>query len=337
MPFYKALNSKTEQGRRTAEGLLRLRKALDEAVPSKTLDETLLLATWNIREFGGPKSGGRGEEPLYYIAEILSRFDLIAVQEVRDNLDALDALMRVLGRWWDYLVSDVTFGPQGNGERLAYIYDTRKLAFGGLAGELVPAARKANGTLSMDLAFARTPYLAGFRAGWFKFTICTDHFYYGEAKPDDPQRLREAQAIVDLLRERMKSKDRWANNAILLGDFNVFSTGDETFKAIERASFQIPRGIRGQYTNAKLDRPYDQIAFLAPEVGAQVDVARTGVFPFYKHVYRESDQETYLPGRPDLYREWRTYKMSDHLPVWVELGVDFAIPYLERKLQPPQP
>jgi hypothetical protein len=37
--------------------------------------------------------------------------------------------------------------------------------------------------------------------------------------------------VVRLLRERMKSKDRWANNAILLGDFNIFTTNDKTFVA----------------------------------------------------------------------------------------------------------
>jgi len=192
MPFYKNINNKTVEGRRTADGLLRLKFELDKAIPAKTADPTLLLATWNLREFGGTKSGGREKEPLFYIAEIMSRFDMVAVQEVRDNLDALDELMYILGGWWKYLVSDVTFGTQGNNERHAYIYDTRKINFGGLAGELVPEMKKENGVLKSDFSFARTPFLAGFKAGWFKFTLCTQHFYYGESKPDDPQRLQEA-------------------------------------------------------------------------------------------------------------------------------------------------
>src|SRR5512143_1222829 len=196
MPFYKMIDTKTQAGRQTIEGLLRLKTALDQAIPAKTVDTKLLIATWNIREFGGTKYKGRDDEALYYMAEILSRFDLIAVQEVRDNLDALDRLMMILGSWWKYLVSDVTLGRQGNNERVAYIYDTRKLSFGGLAGELNPAAQQAAGTLSEAFAFARSPFLAGFRAGWFKFTICSQHLYYGQAKADDPQRLKEAQTIV---------------------------------------------------------------------------------------------------------------------------------------------
>ena len=338
MPFYSAIDNRTPVGRRTAEGLLRLKKALDASVPAKTLDQTLLLASWNIREFGGNKSDGRDKEALFYLAEIISRFDLIAVQEVRDDLDALDGLMGILGGWWKFLVSDVTLGVQGNGERHAYIYDTRKLAFGGLAGELVPPMKKDGDTLVSDFAFSRTPYLAGFRAGWFKFTICTQHLYYGDAKPDDPQRQKEAEVVVKLLKARMKSKDRWANNAILLGDFNVFSTNDATFKAIEKADFEIPAGLKGKYTNANLDKPFDQMAFLAPDIKSQVNVAKVGVFPFFDQVYRNDDLAAYLPDKDaKTYREWRTYKMSDHLPIWVELGLDFGADYLKLKAKPPAP
>ena len=339
MPFYKNIDSETVEGRRTAERLLKLKFELDKTVPAKTVDPTLLLGTWNLREFGGNKSGGREAEPLYYIAEIISRFDIVAIQEVRDNLDALDKLIYLLGGWWKYLVSDVTLGAQGNNERHAYIYDTRKISFGGLAGELVPEMKKdESGTLSSDFAFARNPYLAGFKAGWFKFTLCTQHFYYGEAKADDPQRLKEAAMVVKLLKKRMESKDTWANNAILLGDFNIFSTNDETFQAIEKESFKIPASIRGTYTNANKDKPFDQIAFLARDVETQLGLARAGAFSFFDHVYRDSDWKTYQPEMTENeYKQWRTFKMSDHMPLWVELYVDFGNAYLEKKMKMPPP
>ena len=333
MPFYKNIDSQTVEGKRTVEGLLRLKTELDKAIPIKTVDPTLLLATWNIREFGGTKSGGREKEPLFYIAEIMSHFDMVAVQEVRDDLDALDELMYILGSWWKYLVSDVTLGAQGNRERHAYIYDTRKISFGGLAGELVPPMQKEGGFLKSDFAFARTPYIAGFRAGWFKFTLCTQHFYYGESKADDPQRLREAEIVVQLLEDRMKAKDAWAYNTILLGDFNIFSTKDKTFKALTNRNFKIPKSLEGTYTNAVQDKPFDQIAFLAKDVDLQMDVAKSGTFPFFKHVYRDSDWKVYQPDATEsAYKQWRTFKMSDHLPLWVELGVDFGSDYLKRKM-----
>jgi len=336
MPDYKSIDSAGPEGRRTAHNLLSLKVALDGAVPSKTVDSTLLLATWNIREFGGNKSDGREAEPLFYIAEIISRFDIVAVQEVRDNLDALDELMRILGPWWKYLVSDVTLGTQGNNERHAYIYDIRKIGFGGMAGELVPEMKKKQGTLSSDFAFSRTPYIAGFKAGWFKFTLCTQHFYYGNAKSDDPQRLKESQNIVKLLKKRMRSKDAWAGNSILLGDFNIFSIKDKTFQAIEKEKFKIPANLKGTYTNAIRTKPFDQIAFLAKDVEKQLGLARAGTFPFFDHVYRDEDKQIYKPRMSASdYRQWRTFKMSDHLPLWVELYVDFGNAYLEKKMAQP--
>lgn len=339
MPDYKHIDSNTLEGRRTAQNLITLKFELDNAVPTKTVDSTLLLATWNIREFGGTKSGGREAEPLYYIAEIMSHFDIIAIQEVRDNLDALDELMSILGGWWNYLVSDVTLGTQGNNERSAYIYDTRKLLFGGLAGELVPEMKKEGGTLKAEFAFSRTPYVAGFKAGWFKFTLCTQHMYYGEAKSDDLQRLEESKNVVKLLKKRMKSKDAWANNSILLGDFNIFSIKDESFQAIEKEQFQIPTKLKGTYTNAVQDKPFDQIAFLAKDVEKQLGLARAGTFPFFNYVYRDDDWKTYQPKMTlNEYKQWRTFKLSDHLPLWVELFVDFGESYLEKKKAvPPAP
>jgi endonuclease/exonuclease/phosphatase family metal-dependent hydrolase len=335
MPFYKSLDNANPDDRRIAGELLTLREALDQEIPPKLVDTKMLLATWNIREFGGNKYGGRDRGDLYLL-EILSRFDLIAVQEVRDNLDALDDLMRILGGWWKYLVSDVSLGTSGNHERLAYLYDSRKLSFGGLAGELVPALSKSGDTLVAEFGFARTPYLAGFRAGWFKFTICAQHLYWGTAKPDDPQRLAEAKMVVKLLKERMKSKDAWAYNAILVGDWNVFSTEDQTFKSLGSGGFHVPENLSGKYTNAKLDKPFDQMAFIAPRIDRQLTVARAGVFDFFKYVYRDQDEGLY-PQAPTggAFSQWRTYKMSDHLPVWVELGVDTGAEYLRRKMKPP--
>lgn len=330
MPFYKNIDAGSAEGQRTIAGLQRLRTV---ELPVKTLDKTLLLASWNIREFGGRRYGGRDDEALFYIAEVISRFDLVAVQEVRDNLDELERLMSVLGAWWKFLVSDITLGAAGNKERHAFIYDTRKLRFGGLAGELVPEARKGtDGTLSSDFAFARTPYLAGFQAGWFKFTLCTQHAYYGDSRRNNPQRVADAETVARLLGLRRKSADRWANNAILLGDFNVFTTRDQTFKALGKARFETPAGLVGTYTNAKLDRPFDQIAFLAPDVQRQVTDLRAGVFPFFDHVYRDQDWRSYKAKSKKAFLSWRTYKMSDHLPVWVELQVDFGDDYLARRL-----
>ena len=117
------------------------------------------------------------------MAEVIDRFDLVAVQEVRDDLDALQRLMRALGRHWNFMCTDVTLGRQGNGERMAFLYDTRKVKFTGLAGELV-----VPGEFEV-LQFARTPFITSWQANWAKFALCTVHIFYGKSKPDDPRRL----------------------------------------------------------------------------------------------------------------------------------------------------
>ena len=151
MPFYRGLSSTATSGyplptlldpadrRRIAKNLLNLRQQFtDDNVPVRTLNQTRLLATWNIREFdNGGKFDPRLPESLYYIAEILSHFDIVAVQEVRADLSALDRVMQLLGPWWKYNVTDVTYGKRGNQERMAFIYDGRKVDFSGLAGEIV--------------------------------------------------------------------------------------------------------------------------------------------------------------------------------------------------------
>src|SRR4051794_10399207 len=77
---------------------LALSGALDDHVPGKVLDRNLLIASWNIRMLGGvnPAWTNEGEvspkrnlADIWALAEIISRFDVVAVQEVRDNLLAL--------------------------------------------------------------------------------------------------------------------------------------------------------------------------------------------------------------------------------------------------------
>src|SRR6478609_3086903 len=62
-------------------GLQRLRVQLDAEIPPRSLDKTMRLATWNIREFDSPAYGDRIDDAYYFIAEIISRFDLVAIQE----------------------------------------------------------------------------------------------------------------------------------------------------------------------------------------------------------------------------------------------------------------
>jgi hypothetical protein len=99
-----------------ADGLIALRSRIEKGgIPSSKLDETLNLATWNIREFG---KKARSEAAIHYIAEILGQFDLIGVVELRDNLADLDKVLHILGPYWRAVYSDMIPDPGGNRERI---------------------------------------------------------------------------------------------------------------------------------------------------------------------------------------------------------------------------
>ena len=330
MPFYGGLwrAAMTPEARvRAAERLIALRGQLDAEVPRRTLSETLLLATWNIREFDSRRYGGRLEETFFYIAEIISRFDLVAVQEVRGDLAALDRVQSILGSWWKYIVTDVTLGRQGNDERLAFLYDGRKVAFAGLAGELVIPPEKK---LAMP-QFYRTPFICGFRAGWTRFDLCTVHMVYGTDAPNDPTRVAEIDKLGELLAGR--EDEAKPGNIVALGDFNIFSRDDATMAALTKHGFEIPPPIRVlKGSNGLGNRFFDQIAFLVrPDRFGPALTA--GVFDYYQSVFRDADEAVYAPlfkaTKSSSYADWRTYQMSDHRVLWAEIRIDFGAQYLQ--------
>ena len=150
---------------RTIDGIIRLKFALGAEIPARKNDKNLLVASWNIKEFGHTKQ--RLPEAYFYIAEIISHFDLVVVQEVKSTLKDLSIVMRLLGSEWDYLVSDITSGTDGNSERSAYIFNSKRVKLSGIAGELVLWDEI---TADTDLKqLKRSPYLTGFRCRLEKF------------------------------------------------------------------------------------------------------------------------------------------------------------------------
>lgn len=347
MAFYYKLKQTDPVDVRIAERLITLKAGIRESgIPEKTVESTLLIATWNIREFDSPKWGQRSKDAFYFIAEIISSFDIVAVQEVNENLKALTHVMEILGSWWKYIITDVTKGSRGNCERIAFLYDTRKVTFGGLAGEVViPPLEKMRKTVASAEQFYRTPFIVGFQAAWFKFAICSVHIVYGDSHPDSPERIKEIEEISNFLASESKDKNAWSKNWILLGDFNIFKATDKTFKAITDAGFIVPDNSRVN-SNIGDDKCFDQIAFiLEDESYCGLGNCKSGVFNYYKYVFRDKDEDVYSPligetyksktgtQKSRCYKDWRTYQMSDHLPKWIEVKVDFGVEYLKKKVK----
>lgn len=320
--------------KRVVANLEALRAQLDSQVPPKDAESELLLATWNIRDFGKPVKerfgmGPRFAESYFYIAELLSRFDFIALQEINE-LDEWEKVLTILGPDWDWIATDVTEGTGGNGERLTYLWDKRKVHFQNIAGELVlptsllitkfldPKDDKDKDGIKDDSdpadptlidgkpigqQFRRTPFTALFQAAWFKFEICTAHLYYGEDRGDKlKERVQEIERIGQFFGQRAERDIADGRSLILLGDFNIVSREHEMMAGLTKAGFSVPKALaKAPPTNEKKTMFYDQIVFQTAKGELDyLDVddegannARAGAVDIYENVYTDDQREAY--------------------------------------------
>lgn len=371
MPFYHYLKTRIKEAaerKRAVNNLIALRAQLDESVPAKDAEENLLLATWNIRDFGKLNRRGQGPrlpETWFYIAEVISRFDFVAVQEI-NRLQEWHYVMDILGRNWAYIATDETDTELGgNGERLAFVYDKRKVTFQSIAGEIVLPPKMLISAAELEVQgrkvisgnqFKRTPFMASFQSGWLPFDICTVHLFYGsESGPELEQRIEEIATIAKYLGTRA-DRALGENRALfVLGDFNIVSPEHRTMKALTDNGFIVPKVLQENPTT-ETRRHYDQIGFKTrPDVVEYVESRSSdprrrnaGVFPIFKHVFADSDEQFGLyqdvvkqqstagkkaANQAELrkaYLDWRTYQFSDHFPMWVRLQTDGSEAYLAR-------
>jgi hypothetical protein len=132
------------------------------------------------------------------IAEIASRFDVVAIEEAREDLSALRLVLEALGDTWGLIATDVTRGRAGNSERLVFVFDTRRVKPSGLAGELVVAIEEETDLTAtiLDRQFARTPYAVSFQARAEELTLVTLHVIWGD---DEQKRADELKEIATWL------------------------------------------------------------------------------------------------------------------------------------------
>lgn len=190
--------------------------------------------------------------------------------------------------------------------------------------------------------FARTPFLIAFQAGWLKLNLATVHIYYGD---EDPAKMEQRRSEIELLTAALarKAKGEYAQDKEsflgVLGDFNIIGKGHPTMSALESSGFLIPEALKTiPGSNVARDKAYDQIAFWEPARAtgyARLDVLAANVFDCFEHVLRLDEEAIYRAEAPGngmkpttRFSDWRTYKMSDHLPMWIELRSDFGEDYL---------
>ncbi|TXK16386.1 endonuclease/exonuclease/phosphatase family protein [Homoserinibacter sp. GY 40078] len=306
-----------------ARDVTALNVALDASgIPAKS-DDNLLIATWNLRGFGGisatwdseprttPKRGWRA---VALIAEIIRRFDVVAVQEVKRDTTALRFLVEQLGGSWRFITTDTSEGDAGNDERLTYLYDSTRVDPSGLVGEIVLPAVAGS---PVD-QFARAPYAASFARKDVEFILTTVHILWGDVPQD---RIPELVAFADWMRGWADRANDWNGNLLVLGDFNV----DRDDSPLARALFgtglsgppqlnAVPRTI---FADDKNKNFYDQIAWFW-EIGAD-DLHQ------YLRGMKFTDAAGYIDFVPHVFaglsKTKLSWRISDHYPLWVEFRV----------------
>ena len=342
---------KKERKIKTIDGLLRLRQYLAEKIQVRKTDRNLLLSSWNIKEFGHLKK--RQPESYFYIAEIVSNFDLVAVQELKTGLKDLEILMKLLGKDWSYLINDITEGNDGNSERSAYLYDTRRVNFSGLAGEILLWKELFDETeAEKDFQLKRTPFITGFQAGWKSFSLLNVHLQPEDSKKGREIRRKEVRLLMKALDAKKKKKTNWTDNIIILGDFNLYKSDGETVKIFEDSKYKECDILQGLNTNTAISQEtFDRMFFHESEffkIPCKADGNRGGVIEIFDVVYREDEFKNYLEEmeaakgptvdlgddekRKKYYKNtWRKTQLSDHKPIWVEIIIDSSDEFLKEK------
>lgn len=298
-------------------------QVLDATLPFKKLDHNILIGTWNIRAFGGltekwmatdNDSPKRDLHSLAVIAGIISRFDIVAIQEIKGDLKAFRHMLKLLGNHWSFILTDVCGGAEGNDERLGFLFDTRKVKLSGLACELVVPNEKIESIQegAFSRQFARTPYAVGFKVEDKTFVLVTLHVLYGK-RPSD--RTPELEGIALWLKNWATNMNSFDQSLIVLGDFNIDRKGDPRYQAFTATGLQVPSDLEalGRTVFDKNSNYYTQIAWFenqqhVPELS--IKYLQGGVFNFGPHVLKD---RTLTP----MQLSWR---ISDHLPLWAEFS-----------------
>lgn len=290
----------------TQERLAALRERIHASGVPAPAPGKLRIATWNIRELGRRP---RRPESLLYIAEILSRFDLVSIVELRENLAELEVSLGHLGPDWRALFTSPVFDAGGNRERAAYVYNARRVRHTGLASSAQAPRTKQGAEYLASIGWWRAPFIASFNAGDAELLLLTAHIRWGDSAA---ARLSELTLLANWIATEI-AKDPFcgARDVVALGDFNIPNDKSPLLAAIRSRGLVIPEALLGTHgTNLARDKRYDQILHLP--ASASAFTGKGGAVDFYTGgigaLYPDSIDE----------REF-TYELSDHLPLWVQI------------------
>ena len=261
----------------------------DGGPPPARAGETIRVASFNIQVFGESKSSK--PEVMQVLAEVIRRFDVVAIQEIRirneNLLPAFVDQVNSTGRKYDYLIGP-RLGRSSSKEQYAYIYDTQS----------IESDRSMLYTIDdpHDLLH-REPLVGTFRVRGpapteaFTFTLINIH--------TDPDEVRRELDVLDDVYRAVRDDGRGEDDIVLLGDLNA---DESQFGQLAQVA-GIAWAISGVPTNTRGTKLYDNLLYSQP--ATREFTGRSGVLNLMREFNLTMDQ---------------AIDVSDHMPVWAEFS-----------------
>ena len=273
----------------------------------------ILIATWNIANLG---LQNRKNTDYQLLAEIISWFDLVGLQEVNDNIEGLREIQNLLPLTYNIIFND----KAGNDERAAFVYDSSKISQLEMIGEVAVAPSQVRwitlpGIDRKYKGFDRNPFFVSFHAGNLEFVVANVHLFFGSHnKADVERRALEAYAVARWADLRHDDVHQYSQNFLVLGDFNLpkYEPGDEIYTALKRRGLQRPEHSTKIGSNLTGDKEYDQILFTPGPIKNQL--VSSGIFDFDTGVF----PKLWSDFSEDQFRAYLRYYLSDHRPLWAQ-------------------
>lgn len=248
----------------------------------------LVIGSWNMKHLGW-----NNHKNLPAVAQVMSRFDLVGLQEVMypERLEPLvQALEAETGTQWK-VTSSRAVGANGYKEGYAFIWRPEKVKH--LGGDVL--------YIDPNHDFLRQPFSAVFEAidgSVPAFIAATVHIKYGDNASDRTPEIRALAEYWQWLGENFEHRPR-----ILMGDFNLRIKGKKAWRPLSKLAKPYVTYERttlskkpGQYAHA-----YDHF-WVTPSI----EVTRSGV--------------VHAPEMLGISHKTAYTYISDHAPIYLTLG-----------------
>jgi len=249
------------------------------------------IASFNIQAFGQSKTSQ--PELMELIADIISRFDIVAIQETRSKQqNVLPRLIDYLnrhGRQYDFVIGPRLGRSENYKEQFAYVFDQSRIEVDRNQLYTIEDPRD-------DLH--REPLVAWFRTRLpdpqkaFTFSLVNVH--------NDPDEQQYENTLMDEVFRAVRNDGRGEDDVIMLGDFNASVDPMQRMMQMPELTWVLI----DEKTNVKNTAQYDNVCFSS--MYTDEFTGRRGVIDFMRD---------YNLSLKDALR------VSDHFPVWAEFSV----------------